>query len=53
MLGGTYAYQSGVSYPVLEHPDRKLDYVSGRVIQGVRTNLDEINGKIVLHNKYV
>jgi hypothetical protein len=24
-----YAYQSGVSYPVLEHPDRKLDYISG------------------------
>jgi hypothetical protein len=48
-----YAYQSGVSYPVLEHPDRKLDYISGRVIQGVRTYLTEIDGTIVLHNKYI
>jgi predicted oxidoreductase len=48
-----YAYQSGVSYPVLEYPDRKLDYISGRVIQGVRTNLNKIDGTIVLHNKYI
>jgi hypothetical protein len=48
-----YAYQSGVSYPVLEHPDRKLDYISGRVIQGIRTYVDGIDGKIVLHNKYI
>jgi hypothetical protein len=48
-----YAYQSGVSYPVLEHPGRKLDYISGRVIQGIRKYLAEIDGKIVLHNKYI
>jgi hypothetical protein len=48
-----YVYQSGVSYPVLEHPDRKLDYISGRVIQGVRTHLTTIDGTIVLHNKYI
>jgi hypothetical protein len=48
-----YAYQSGVSYPVLEHPDRKLDYISGRVIQGVRTYLTAIDGAKVLHNKYI
>jgi hypothetical protein len=49
-----YAYQSGVAYPVLEQPDRKLDCISGRVIQGVRTYLDEIDDKIVLlHSKYI
>jgi hypothetical protein len=38
---------------VLKHPDRKLDYISGRVIQGVRTYLSEIDGTIVLHKKYI
>jgi hypothetical protein len=48
-----YAYQSGVSSPILEHPERKLDYISGRVIQGIGKYLDKIDCKIVLHNTYI
>jgi hypothetical protein len=47
------AYQSGVSYPLLEHPGRPLDYISGKVIPGLRKYLNEIDGTIVLHNKYI
>jgi hypothetical protein len=47
------AYQAGVTYPILEHPERQLDYISGRVIPGIRKYLEEIDGKIFLHNKYI
>jgi hypothetical protein len=53
ILYAWYAYQSGVSYPVLEHPDCRLYYISGREIEGVRTYLKEIDGKVVLYNKYI
>jgi hypothetical protein len=33
------AYQAGVAYPYLEHPERPLDYVSGRVIGVLRLEL--------------
>jgi hypothetical protein len=46
-------YQSGVTYPILEHPERQLDYIKGRVIPGMRKYLDKIDGKIFLHNKYI
>jgi hypothetical protein len=47
------AYQAGVSFPLLEHPDRPVDYVSGKVIPGMRKYLDYIDGKILLNNKYI
>jgi hypothetical protein len=47
------AYQAGVSYPLLEHPERPLEYISGRVIPGMRKYLDEIDGKIKFHNTYI
>jgi hypothetical protein len=51
-LGFTWT-SPGVAYPIIEHPERKLDHISGRVIQGIQKYLAEIDGNIVLHNKYI
>jgi hypothetical protein len=47
------AYQSGVTFPLLECPERPLQYIRGRVIPGLRKYLDAIDGKILLHKKYI
>ena len=47
------AYQSGVTYPLLEHPGRNLEHMNGKVIPGLRKYLDEIDGQISLHTNYI
>ena len=47
------SYQAGVSFPLLENPDKELDYVQGRAIPAVRHFLSTIDGAIALNNTYI
>jgi len=47
------AFQAGVSFPLLEHPHKEVNYVKGKVIPATRKYLAAIEGTIVLDTKYI
>ena len=46
-------YQAGVSYPILEYPEKELPYVQGRYIPAVRKYLNEVDATVELEQTYV